>query len=222
MHKQNADNHSMSRRSAPVIARRLSLPYSKLPPLAPKPNILKRTIPIQVDDVHVAGKLQRLSLPNGAVASGSKTVVNIIGKRPVPALTKVNVISNSQIVSKGDVSILRKSMPPMHANKLSPAILARIDNGTAKLIPVSNSSTAAHITRLPPTLKPAPRPIINAVPRTTRVETQIPKISRVQSIGKVQPVVKVNNTPMICKVPEITTNVSNPIVAECHNPDAMM
>ncbi|XP_055313503.1 uncharacterized protein LOC129574899 [Sitodiplosis mosellana] len=230
LHKKNADNHSMTRRSAPVIARRLSLPYSKLPPLLPKPNIqvLKRPNPVQMNSVNVANKLQRISLPNGRLTpvSTARANINATAKRPVPALTKVNVVPNPQFVAKGNVSVLRKSMPSPQMNKLSlsQAIVARLDNGTAKLIPVSTSS-AAHITRLPPTLKPAPRPVIT-LPKGTYIETQIPKISRVQSIPNVQPkvVAKVMEHPMpiLSKAPEKVATVSSPVVEERRVPDVIV
>lgn len=208
----------MTRRSAPIIARRLSLPFSKLPPLIPRPNMLKRVNP---NNLNVTSKIQRVSLPNGIAAQPS---VNVTVKRPVPALAKVNVIANPQFIPKGS-TVLRKSMPaPAQMNKLPPAIIARLDNGTAKLIPLTKPvSATAHITRLarlPPTLKPAPRPVVKTIPKGTHAESPMPKISLVQSIA--QPVAKENSTPIISKVSVgIATLPSNPVVEERRNPDVM-
>lgn len=228
LHKQNANNHSMTQRGGPVVSRRLSLPYSKLPPLLPKPNVLKRPNPMQVTSVNVPKKLQRISLPNGTLTPVTITNAttftnpnsNATVKRPVPGLTKVNVVSNAQLVPQGNVSILRKTMPAPQINKLQQSIVARLDNGTAKLIPITTTG-AAHITRLPPTLKPAPRPVIKGILKGTYVETKMPKISRVQSMGKV-PSKEQNTPPPLSKAPESIAAVSSQVVvAERRVPDVM-
>lgn len=204
LHKSNVNNQSASLRSAPIIGRRLSLPYAKLPPLIPKPNILKRANPMQTSSQHIEAKIKRLSRPSGAapmtaIAKLLQATATKTNQRPLPALNKVTNISGSVDAAQ---LILRNSLPaqltPNTANVYS-----------AKSIP----NKPGQITRLPPALKPRPQQQqqqsqLNAAPKTclkiqkaAQIDRQIAVISRIQSNKPAtevnessDPAIKQNNT----------------------------
>lgn len=188
LHKQNANIQSMTQRStAPVNARRLSLPYSHLPPLIPKPNMLKRPNETQPDNLNVANKVPRLSVPNGSVSAiKSGTMTTKLTVRQIPALNKVYDTINSQFVPVANATLLRKSMPPPLTNRTQLQTVTRID--PTKLTTISKAGPA-HITRLPPTLKPAPRPQPKSQPQPLH-QTQLKSIA-MKTYAKLQPAIKV-------------------------------
>lgn len=188
LHKQNANIQSMTQRStAPVIARRLSMPFSRLPPLIPKPNMLKRPNATQQDNLNVANKVPRLSVPNGSVSAvKSDTMTTKITVRPIPALEKVYNMINSQFVPVANATLLRNSMPPPLTNRTQLQTVTRID--PTKLTTISKVRPA-HITRLPPTLKPAPRPQPKPQPQPLH-QTQLKSIA-MKTYAKLQPAIKI-------------------------------
>lgn len=133
----------MTQRSAPIIGRRLSLPYAKLPTLIPKPGVLKRANPSTVSNQQLA-KIQYLGPTNKVLLKPNQ--------RPVPGLNKVINIPvqnsvNASAKAQPNASVLRKSAPP-------PMTRAQTVNAASpKLISIK----PGQITRLPPALKPKPK-----------------------------------------------------------------
>lgn len=112
LHKSNPDQ-LLTQRSAPIMARRLSLPYNKLPQLPkliPKPNIVRQLDQAQVSGQNGVNVLKRISTSNGDIPT--KTVK--IAPRPVPALNKVVNVANvpMKVVENNAPKVLRLSMPP--------------------------------------------------------------------------------------------------------------
>lgn len=222
LHKQNAENHSMTRRSAPIIARRLSLPYSRLPPLIPKPNLLNRSIPTQVNNQIVANKIQHSGALNGMTLKRPIPTLNEVYAFVSPGVTKAKC--NGPFAPKQflNATVLRKSMPPtLTANKSQPSTATTVDNDSAKLISVSKLTLPpAHITRLPPTLKPAPR---QQVVKTHTPIAKIPMITRVQSINSAPKVIETISTPVVNELPNNVAAISTPQIVEVvrRDPDVM-
>lgn len=192
LHKSKLDNQSMTRRSASIVARRLSLPYDKLPKLIPKPSIVKKLDQAQISGPNGVKIVQRTNYSNGGIASPltNTSVTAKTAQRPVPALNKVNMVnvnnSSGKKIAVTNVSMLRKSMPP-------PLALTKSANATAqtpvnavsqRLIPVR----AIQVKNLPPNLKPVPRTQSNSALKTyardskiLHVDANMPIISRVQN-----------------------------------------
>lgn len=189
LHKSGTTNQSMTRRSAsaaPVVARRLSLPFSRLPTLLPKPTAAKRANPTQINGPNGVINVHRINSQNillASTASGSAMKQGTL--RPLPGLNKVVTIANA---SK---PVVRRSMPPPTTANTNSTLNATISTPT--LVPVKRTQ----ITRLPPTLKPAPQ--INAklrriepafktctkTPQATYITTKMPIISKVQGAERI-------------------------------------
>lgn len=173
LHKKKMDNQKNSIRSAPIIGRRLSLPYAKLPPLIPKPNILKRVNPTELRNLQLANKMQRLSVTNIVVSpvptTSTVTATIKANLRPVPALNKmISVASSTNTVQ----SIVKKALPVNLSSST-----ANVSSG--KLIPVK----AIQISRLPPTLKPRPQQ------QTTTASSTNSKLNRIGYIDTQMPII---------------------------------
>lgn len=213
----------MSQRSGPIIARRLSLPYSNLPPLLPKPSILKRLNQTQISSPNGVINVHHINAQK-VVLSPAKTVKELATKatlRPVPGLNKVVNVSNTATtnapVTKQTLTLLRKSLPLPSTSNAKPA------SGTAPLLmPIKR----AHITRLPPTLKPAPRLQAGTSVKTYSkldtgnfVEIPIPIISRVQNVKQIIKQ-KSGNTPTAIQCSKSAQN-SSPTEQKSRNTGVM-
>ncbi|XP_031621665.1 uncharacterized protein LOC116339768 [Contarinia nasturtii] len=225
LHKQQIENHSMTRRCAPatIATRRLTLAQGQipqLPQLIPKPTLIKRTNEHQLDEQNIARKVTRLSTPNDKSASQKIiTTMSVSNSRPLPALNKVYTAvttANSQYRSAPN---LNKSVPTLMTKKVQITKPTTINNGTAKLIPILKQGTA-HITRLPPQLKPAPRSqtvktyvsVPGSAPRAVYLDKTIPTITKVHSAHKSIANVKESNTIVATKSKpqEKTVSVDTP------------
>lgn len=218
LHKKKFDNQSIARRSAPVIARRLSLPMHKLPKLIPKPNIVK-----QLDQAQMIGKngrnlLNRLNKTNGGLstAMANVTVTTKPAQRPIPALNKVvnpNVPGKKNPAS--NVAMLRKSMPPpltLAGYTTQPAIVTQKHSNIAAQVP-----TKSPIGRLIPiksilknNVKQVLRTQTNSALKTysrdsklLQLDSTMPIISRVQNGEQVY---RMNATLPARNAPEIMDN----------------
>ena len=198
LHRANAENQSMMRRSAPIMARRLSLPYARLPKLLPKPSIAKRLPTTQINgpngsliNVHRIGSQNIvLSTATPSASASASTSASILPKqtiRPVPGLNKVINSSNmvmkngQQIVPKQNLVLIRKSMRPPESSAQPSA------PNTLKAIKVSTKTAwvpirPAQITRMPPALTPAPKGIKLPVKTYSKNKDGLPVISQVRSI----------------------------------------
>lgn len=205
LHRANAENQSMIRRCAPIQARRLSLPYARLPKLLPKPNIIKRMPSTQINGPNGLINVHRIGLQNivltSATPSTSKATL-----RPVPGLNKVGnqsnvVITNGQQnVTRPNMVLIRKSMrppappppPPPPAAAAAPSVqtLPQSSNTTLKTVRVSSATgwvpiKQAQLVRMPPTLTPAPtaRGIkVQQLKTYSKSREGLPIISQVHSI----------------------------------------
>lgn len=177
---------SMTQRSAPIVGRRLSLPYARLPTLIPKPGVLKRVNTSIVNGQQLTTKIQRINNGN------SGTIMIKRNQRPVPGLNKVinipiqnNVNANATI--QPIVSVLRKSMPP-------PMTRAQTVNVAAsKLIAIK----PGQITRLPPTLKPKPQVIAHKTYSKNSIDTCTKLTKPTDSIKEAKDTNETNNESIV-------------------------
>lgn len=153
----------MTRRSAsaaPVVARRLSLPFSRLPTLLPKPA--KRANPTQINGPNGTINVHRINSQNIVLTPTASAAIKQGTIRPLPALNKVVTIANA---AKPNATVVRRSMPPPSAvNSNNSSLNATISTPT--LVPTKR----LQVTRLPPTLKPAPQM------KTTTIQRALPTI----------------------------------------------
>lgn len=190
LHKSKLDNQSMTRRSASIVARRLSLPYDKLPKLIPKPSIVKKLDQAQISGPNSVKIVQRTNNSNRGISSPlTNTLITAkTAQRPVPALNKVNMVNvnNSSGKKIAVTNVLRKSMPPPLAFSKSANTTAQtpVNAVSRRLIPVR----AIQVKNLPPHVKPVPRTQSNSALKTyardskiLQVDPNMPIISRVQN-----------------------------------------
>lgn len=212
LHRANAENQSMIRRITPasIMNRRLSLPYSRLPKLLPKPDIVKAAPSPQTNalnggliNVHRIGHQNLFATASSSShsASSASTVTNTpkATLRPLPGLTKVVskvgnlsklVLTNGQQHSaKKNFVMIRKSMrppqPPLSTSLNTTKAIKTIKllSSTAGWAPVKS---AQQIARMPPALTPAPRsaklPVKTYSKNGLFGMSKLPIISQVQSI----------------------------------------
>lgn len=196
LHRANAENQSMIRRSAPIAARRMSLPYTtKLPKLLPKPNIVKR-VPSTTQihgpnggliNVHRINS-QNLVLTSAPSSSSSPSALTKPTLRPVPGLNKLDSTSNVVLTNgqpnatKSNMVLIRKTMRPARPQSQLPM------TSTLKPFKVATETgwvpvQQARITRMPPMLTPAPRGIKLPLKTYSKSREGLPIISQVQSIA---------------------------------------
>lgn len=211
LHRANAENQSMIRRSAPIATRRLSLPYARLPRLLPKPNIVKRAPPTQINgpngliNVHRIGA-QNIVLSSAASPSTPASVTPKPTLRPVPGLNKLDsptnvvVTNGQQSVPRQKMVLVRNSMRTVKSQISTASTLKTFKVATETgWVPVQ----PARITRMPPTLTPAPRGIKLPLKTYSKSREGLPVISQVHSIGEqnhlkrtAQSLVKCTNSTM--------------------------
>lgn len=193
----------MTRRSAPapIAARRLSLPFSRLPTLLPKPSIAKRAPETQITGPNGVINVHRINAQN-VVLSSAKTPKGTL--RPLPALNKVGTISTAKATNQ---IVLRKSMPPPTKNIVQPA---KVLTQTPTIVSIKRSQIA----RLPPTLKPAPRIQLNGpfktygkTPEGVYIESPMPVISKVLSIDRMN---QKNGRAIVANPPKQTESTPTP------------
>lgn len=174
----------MTQRSAPapVVARRLSLPYSRLPKLLPKPLIARRGAPTQINGPNGVINVHRIGSQNVVLSVPTSKATH----RPLPALNKV--VTTIPTVTVQSTSVLRKSMPPPTTNTVQSIKVVTTPTATPTLVPIKRGQ----ITRLPPTLKPAPRVQMKGQFKTysrnsdgVLIESPVPVISKVHSIERI-------------------------------------
>lgn len=230
LHKKKLDNQLIARRSAPIIARRLSLPMHKLPKLIPKPNIVK-----QLDQAQMIGKngrnlLNRLNKTNGGLstAMANVTVTTKPAQRPIPALNKV--VNPTNVPGRKNPAMLRKSMPPpltLAGYTTQPAIVTQKHPNIAAQVP-----TKSPIGRLIPVrsilknnVKQVIRTQTNSALKTygrdtklLQLDSTMPIISRVQNGEQVY---RMNATLPARNAPEImdTEVVSSSTAMSIQLPD---
>lgn len=213
LHRANAETQSMTRRShqAPgqIMARRLSLPYARLPKLLPKPNMEKPNMEKPKLPNRINGpnggmiNVHRINVVTPAPSTASKATL-----RPVPGLHKVVNALNATTTNgqpnvtkpKPNVVVLRKSMPPPSTNPLKSMKVA----ASEVWVPVKR----AQISRRPPTLTPAPRGIKLPVKTYSRSTDSWPVISRVQTIASMD---QNRTAPTMAKQSTQNATASSPI-----------
>lgn len=210
LHRANAENQSMIRRSAPIATRRLSLPYARLPRLMPKPNIVKRVPSAQINGPNGLINVHRISSQNIVLSSASPSVTAKPTLRPVPGLNKLdnptNVVATNGQPSKPrqNMVLIRKSIRPANPQLSTTSTLKAFKVATETgWVPVQ----PAKLARMPPTLTPAPRGIKLPLKTYSKTREGLPVISQVHSIGEQ------NNLKRITQIVKCTnsTNASSPV-----------
>lgn len=236
LHKKKLDNQLVARRSAPIIARRLSLPMHKLPKLIPKPNIVK-----QLDQAQMIGKngrnlLNRINKTNGGLSTAMANVTTVTKQpvqRPLPALNKVvnptlnrvvNVLGKK--ISASNVAMLRKSMPPpltLAGYTTQPATVTQKHSNIAAQVP-----TKSPIGRLIPVrsilknnVKQVLRTQTNSAlktygrdPKLIQLDSTMPIISRVQNgeqVYRMNATLPARNTPEMMDTEVVSSSTAMPI-----------
>lgn len=206
LHRANAENQSMIRRSAPasINSRRLSLPFSRLPKLLPKP-LPKPNIKTQVPSTQINcpnGGLMNVHLKNSqniVLTSVSSAVKSL--QRPVPALNKVINASNvivkdgQQNLARPNMVLIRKAIRPSLPIRTVAATAAAAATAIKPVIPSSGSTLKpiklppppgwVPVKPIPPSLTPAPQRLklpVRTYSKNGNALGQLPVISQVQSI----------------------------------------
>lgn len=211
LHRANAENQSMIRRSAPIAARRLSLPYTKLPKLLPKPNIVKQVSSGQINGPNGPINVHRIGAQNVVLTSAS--LASITPKptlRPVPGLNKLDgptnmVMTNGQSnMMRQNMVLIRKSMRPAKPQLPTTSILKPFKHSTnSGWITVHKAPNA----RMPPALTPAPRGLKLPVKTYSKSREGLPVITQVQSMVNQT---SLKRTPSIVKCTN-STIASSPV-----------
>lgn len=188
MHKSGSTNQSMMRRSAPaapIVARRLSLPYKKLPTLLPKPTVAERKLHTHIPGPNAATSVHRIASQNVVVSSAASV-------RPLPDLKKGITVAKP---IKSIATVTKSPMPPPSSNSL-------ISTSTSALASTSIVTNPIPISKVTPPTVISRRQTWKATSQNKRpveiatsfktysnasampIKTTMPVISKVQSLDR--------------------------------------